>query len=365
MGQIDLSVALRPLPWLWTVVIVLLVLIAGVVVGYELPHPASSTGASPAGSSTLSIAAAGTLGTPFQSIANLVANLTPGTSAPLAAQQYEGSLTVMSAVAQLHEAFDVVGSADYHLIPQQLEPTWAGWEVVFATAPEVLVYDPTVASLSGINTTNWPQTILASGQPLGIANASTDPNGYNEIFVLELEGLLQNGSLSALYQHYFTTPVGAYAVPNPSTTRVEPESNVASLITTHAISLFITYRSYAVSHSLSFVDFDPLVGLGSTDPAAITAYAQASTTIEPTTGTVVLHGAPVLFSATVPRNAPNATLGLLFVHALTSPAGQAILSADGLTPIAVPWTDRPSELPPLLGPDASALPATLQGQLPA
>ncbi|MCI4340295.1 MAG: substrate-binding domain-containing protein, partial [Thermoplasmata archaeon] len=313
----------------------------------------------PSASSTLSVIAAGTLGTPFASLASLLANSTPGVSAPLASQQYEGSLSVMAAVAQLGGTYDVVASADYHLIPQQLEPGFASWEAVFATSPEALVYDPSVAALSGINTTNWPQTVLSSGLPLGIANASTDPNGYNEIFVLQLEGVLQGGTTSSLYSHFFTTPVGSYAIADPTTTRVEQESNVASLIASHTIALFITYRSYAISHGLSYVDFAPQVGLGSTDSTDITYYAQASTTIQPASGTTVVHGAPVLFSVTVPHNAPNATLGLAFVHTVLSPAGQAILLADGLTPIFPGWCDQLAAAPPWLVPDLVALPGPL------
>ena len=354
----------RPVPGLYVLVIAAVLLVAGLSIGYEIPR-AGTAGAPAPASSVLSIIAAGTLGTPFGEVAGLVANTTPGASAPTASQLYEGSLLVVSAVATLHQPYDVVATADYHLIPLHLYPVPALWEVSFATSPEVLVYDPTVAALDGMNTSNWPQKVLASGEKLGIANASTDPNGYNEIFVLELEGLLQNGSLSALYSHFFDGPVGGYAAPDPSTTLLEPETSVASLIQTHAISLFITYRSYAVSHGLSYVDLAPSVGLGDLDPSDLAAYANASTSILTANGTQLVHGAPVLFSATVPANAPNATLGALFVHALVSPAGDAILAADGLTPLFPGWCDDPSALPPMLAPDVVPLPSTLADQLPS
>jgi molybdate/tungstate transport system substrate-binding protein len=352
----------RPLPILWTVVIAGVVLVAGFVIGFSAPRPSGSGpgGVQPA---TLSVIAAGTLGVPFGSVASYVANTTPGVSAPSAAQQYEGSLLVMTAVAQLHQSFDVVAAADYRSIPANLEPGWAGWEVVFATSPEALVYDPTISAFDGMNTSNWPTKVLASGLPMGIANASTDPNGYNQIFVLELEGLLQNGSLASLYDHFFTTPVGSYAIPNPTTTRVESESNVASLIGSHAIGLFITYRSYAVSHGLPYIDLAPSVGLGSTDSTDQTKYAEASTTIEPAAGPQLIHGAPVLFCVTVPLNAPDPALGLAFVHVLLSPAGNAILSADGLTPIFPGWCDRSDAVPGEVAPDVVPLPPTLASPL--
>ena len=351
----------RSVSAVWVIAVAVVVLAAGLGAGYLLGRGAGGTAANGGGGSpaTLSILAAGTLGTPFGSIASYLANTSTNLSAPTTAQQYKGSLAVVSAVSQLHEAFDVVATADYRLIPQQLEPAYAGWEVVFGSSPESLVYDPTVTALQGINSTNWAAKVLSSGLPIGLANASVDPNGYNEIFVLELEGLHEGGTLSTLYDHFFTTPVGSYAIANPSTTRVELESNVASLIQTHTVALYITYRSYAVSHGLSYVDLDPSVGLGSLASADLQTYARASTTIQPTTGPQVLHGAPILFSVTVPSNAPQAWAGLAFLHVLFSPAGSAILAAHGLTPILPGWCDRPSAVPGVVAPEVIALPSSL------
>lgn len=348
-----------------TLALVVVLVAAGIAGGYAIGRWQGGSGGSgrsgPA--STLSVIAAGTLGVPFGSVAQYLENTTPGVSVPTASQQYEGSLAVMTAVRSAPSAYDVVAAADFRLIPQNLEPATAGWEAVFATSPEALVYDPTVAALAGINTTNWPEKVLDSGLPLGLANASTDPNGYNEIFVLELEGLLDNGSLSSLYSHFFTTPVGALAIPNPATTRVEVESNVASLIQTHAIGLFITYRSYAVSHGLSYVDFAPSVGLGSTNASELATYATASTTILTAGGSAVVQGAPVLFSVTVPTALASSSYGLNFVGVLLSPAGEAILSADGLTPIFPGWCDEPASVPGILAPDVTPLPPALSAEL--
>ncbi len=311
----------------------------------------------------LTILAAGTLGLPFGSVASYVANTTPGVSAPAAAQQYEGSLAVVAAAARTPSTYSIVGTADFRLIPASLEPTVTSWEAVFASSPEALVYDPSVAAFAGINTTNWPAKLLDAQLPLGLANASTDPNGYNEIFVLELEGLLDNGSLSALYDHYFSTPVGSLAVPNPSTTRVELESNVAALLASHSIASFLTYRSYAVANHLAFVDLDPRVSLGSTDPADLAFYANASTTILSGSSTQRVQGAPVLFAVTVPKASETASAGATFVQVLLSPAGAAILEGDGLTPVYPAWSDDPGGAPGGVQPFVVPLPAALSGLL--
>ncbi|MCI4317146.1 MAG: substrate-binding domain-containing protein [Thermoplasmata archaeon] len=348
-------------------VLAIVCVVAGFGAGYFWVHPAGTKanggGGAPPGSSTLSVTAAGTLSTLFPQVGDAVANETPSVQAPIAAQQYQGSLAALAQISQLHQAYDIAAAADFRLIPHLLEPAYASFECVFATTPEALAFDPTVSAFAGINTSNWPEKLIASDQPLAIANASTDPNGYNEIFVLELEGLLQNGSLSALYGHYFTTPIGSLAVPNPSTTRVEPETQAATLIGAHQVAAFIIYQSYAISHHLSYVALAPSVGLGELDSASIATYAKASTSILGTNGTVSVLGAPVAFSVTVPLNAPNATLGDQFLNLLLSPQGAALIAGAGFTPVVPAWSDRPSAVPVPLQPDVVLMPASLSSDL--
>lgn len=333
---------------------------AGFTAGYLLrPSPAPSSSSSPNPTGTISITAAGTLGTLFPLVANQLANESPGITVTLAAQQYQGSLAALAAITQLHGAFDVAAAADYRLIPADLEPTFAAREYVFATTPEVLAYDPTNTALSGLNSTNWPAKITSTGFRLAIANASTDPNGYNEIFVLELQGALSMGSLGALYGHFFTTPVGALAEPNPSTTVVEPETQAATLLSTHQVAAFIIYRSYALAHHLSYVEFDPRVGLGNLTLGAAGDYGAASTAILTASGSAVVHGAPVAFAVTVPTNAPSASIGTLFVHLLLSAEGTRYIAQSGFTAVSPAWVDHPVGQSAWLAAEAVPLPATL------
>ncbi len=352
---------MRAIHPLWVGLLALACVAAGVFAGYELrggPGPSTS----PAGSSVLSITAAGTLGTLFPKVAALLANESAGVQAPLAAQQYQGSLAALAAISNLHGSYDVAAAADLRLIPTLLEPTWASWEVVFASSPVVLVYDPSVVAFAGINTTNWADRIQVPGNLLGVANASVDPNGYNAIFALELQGLTFNGSLAAVYGHFFTTPPGSLAAANPATTRVVPETQVATLLRTHQIQASLTYEAYAVAQGLSYVSLDPRVNLGGLDAASVAGYARATTTILSGSGSVVQAGFPVTFAATVPSNAPNATLGQLFVHLLLSPEGIALLGEHGFVPLVPAQSDRVSALPAMLRPDVVALdPALAQG----
>jgi molybdate/tungstate transport system substrate-binding protein len=351
------------------VIAVVVVLVAigaagvGFVGGYEYrDSPAATSGGSE--NSTLSILAAGTLNTVFPRLAGLLVNETPGISAPLVAQTYEGSLDVSTALASLGARADVAALADFRLIPQLLEPKFAGYEVVFAATPEVLAYNASLSAFAGINESNWAEKLVRDvttpgNRPFGVWNASTDPNGYNEIFSLELQGMLYNDSESLFYNTFYGGAAGSPAVPIPATTVVEKESMAATLLRTGVVSAIITYRAYAVANHLAYVSFDPIVGLAANNSSAIADYAKANTTIVSSTGGFTqVSAAPVLFAATVPSSAPNPVLGAAFLHLLLSPLGSAILSGGGaFDPIYPGWVDSPSAVPPVLAPDVTGLPA--------
>jgi len=336
----------------------------GFYAGYEYRgSPASSPGATV--NNTLSILGAGTLDTLFPELANELVNQTPGITAPSAAQTYEGSIDITTAITSLAATADVAAVADYRLIPTMLEPKFASYEVVWGTTQEVLAWNPSsVTGFAGITATNWPTKLVNSiangSKPLGVWNASTDPNGYNEIFSMELQGMLYDGgNLSAVYDHFYTTPVGSVALPNPATAILEHESGAALDLSSDVVSAVITYQSYAIVNHLTYIPFTPIVGLIATNSSALMDYTKVSTSIISSTGAVQpVAAAPVLFSITVPSNAQNPTLGAAFIHLLLSPAGAAIISQGGaFTPIFPGWSDNPSAAPSVLQPDIVPLPA--------
>jgi molybdate/tungstate transport system substrate-binding protein len=351
------------------VVIVVAAAVGGIgfFAGYEYRgSPASSPAA--VENSTLSVYAAGTLDTIFPEIASQLVNETPGITAPIAAQSYEGSLDITDAITTGALA-DVAALADFRLVPQLLEPKHANWEVVFGATPEVLAYEPGNTAFTGVNSTNWPSMLLNATDkvPMGIWNASTDPNGYNEIFSMMLQGMLfDGGDISAVYSHFYSGAPGSLAA-GLSNTRIEHESAAASLLSTGVVSAVITYRSYAVVNHLAYVPFNPIVGLLANNSSALSDYAKLSTMITPSLGvTEKVVPCPVLFSVTVPLNAPDPALGAAFIHLLLSPQGAALLSQGGaFTPIFPGWSDDPSAVPPVLAPDVTALPSWATPLLPS
>ncbi len=356
------------------IAVVVVVAVAGAGLGFWGGYAyRGSPAASPSAAlnATLGVLGAGSLVPFFPELASELVNQSHGTiSAPNATQTYEGSLDIINAIAEPpHTPTDVAAVADFRLIPADLEPTYASWEVVFGATPEVLAYDPALSAFDGIDSTNWgwmlPKAVAASGVPMGVWNASTDPNGYNEIFAMELQGEMYNDSANLTYGQFYNGPATGLAVPNPKMAIIEHESQAAELVSTGTISAVITYRSYALANHMTIVPLNPIVGLDANNTTALADYATLTTQVLTSSLTLTtVHAAPILFAVTVPSNAPNAALGAAFVHLLLSPAGQAILTQDGaFTPIFPGWSDNPSKVPSVLAPDVTTLPAWASGFL--
>ena len=181
---------------------------------------------------------------------------------------------------------------------------------------------------------------------LGVPNASSDPLGANAIFALELTDQLthQGGSF---YAHFFDGAMGALTTPT-AVAKFVSENVAATALSTGEVSTFLIYRSYALADHLSYVSLNSSVDLGSTDSADVALYASVKTTELSGTSTSVKSGAPVLFTLTVPANAPDYSLGLAFGAFLLSNATAPTWAADGFTPLAPLWTDAASHLPAAL-----------------
>ncbi|MCI4352075.1 MAG: substrate-binding domain-containing protein [Thermoplasmata archaeon] len=327
-------------------VVVVLAVVGGFAGGWYL----RSTGLTPGSSAaSLAVIAAGSLAPILPSFISAFVNATPGVQGPLSAQLYEGSTAAATALTTAAQPYDLFISADFRVIPKNLEPptaTVAQWEVVFASDPVVLAYEPSGA-LTGLNATNWYQKVSQAGVVLGAPNASADPLGANLIFTLELEDAAA-GQAGAFYGHFFAGAQGALATPTAAT-KLVTENAMASALTTGVVGVTLTYRSYAIADRLPYLNLSAQVNLGGHDPTNVAHYGTVSTTELSGTGTKGVKGAPVLFAVTVPSTAPNAALGLAFASYLLSNATSPLWAADGFTPLAPAWVDHPAQVPAAIG----------------
>jgi len=327
------------------VAVVVIVGVGGFVAGWEF----KGSSAASATSATLSIVAAGSLAPILPTFAATFANATPGVTDPASAQLYEGSGTAASSLAGGDQPYDVFVAADFRTIPTSIEtpaPTVASWEVVFASDPMVLAYEPGVAALSGMTSSNWWTKIVATGVTLGAPNASSDPLGANAIFTLELEDAAQSLG-GSLYSHFYAGAEGALATPT-SATKLISENDAATALSGGTVDVFLIYRSFAVADDLHYLNLSADVNLGGTSSANVTTYGSVATTVLSGTSTKSESGAPVLFSLTVPTTAQSRLVGIAFAAFLLANATATMWANYGFAPLAPAWSDHPTEVPAAL-----------------
>jgi molybdate/tungstate transport system substrate-binding protein len=256
------------------------------------------------------------------------------------AQENSGSVEAARKLTELGKIPDLLGVADYGIIPKLLVPKYATWYASFAKNAMVLVYTDQSAGAGEINGRNWWQVLLRPGVRSGHSNPALDPNGYRTLMVFQLaEKFYHRPGLAAKLDH---------AVP-PSNLRPK-EADLTALVQSGELDYAWSYVSIAKTAGLRYVDLPPEVNLS--DPHLASWYAQASVRVpgaNQAADSVEFRGEPIVYALTVPTAAQHPATALAFVRFLLSQEGRAILTADGLTALGQPVIGGPGKPPEGVG----------------
>lgn len=278
---------------------------------------------------------AGSLGLPFRNLLQAFKKENPGVRT---AQESSGSLEAARKITELGKTPDVLGVADYAIIPKLLTPAHADWFATFATNALVLAYRNESQGGLEIADYNWYRILLRPGVRTGRSDPTLDPAGYRTLMAWQLAQL------------YYRQPQLATQLQAASPLKyMRPkEADLTALLQLGELDYIWTYRSIAQANGFRWLDLPKEINLS--DPAMAATYAQAKVTLPGATrakgDTVVFTGEPIVYALTIPRNAPHAEAAEAFVRFIFSPAGQRILADAGLTPVVPPSLGGPGQ-PPL------------------
>lgn len=278
---------------------------------------------------------AGSLGLPFRNLLQAFKKANPGVRT---AQESSGSLEAARKITELGKTPDVLGVADYAIIPKLLIPAHADWYVTFATNALVLAYRNESQSGLEIADYNWYRILLRPGIRTGRSDPTLDPAGYRTLMVWQLA------------QDYYRQPQLATQLQAASPLKyMRPkEADLTALLQLGELDYIWTYRSIAQANGFRWLDLPREVNLS--DPAMAASYARAKVTLPGATqakgDTVVFTGEPIVYALTIPKNAPHREVAEAFVRFIFSPEGQRILADAGLTPVVPPALGGPGQ-PPL------------------
>ena len=292
------------------------------------PSPSASTA-----SKTLIVFGAGTLATPFtQEIAAFKA-ANPGVTVN---SHFGASGDDVKMITQLGEPADVLGVADYSLIPTEMfsanGKSFASWYVGFVANQITFAYTTHSKGAKQLTASNWYKVLAEPGVRIGRSTPAADPSGYQILQALKLA------------QSYYHDPTLSASVlkNSPSSTEAETETSLLGALQSGQIDYLAIYRSDALQNHLKYINLPPQISLS--DPKLAKSYATVS--VQGPKGMVT--GKPIIYGLTVPSNAPNSALGEQFIAFVLSPSGQAIMRANGFVVIS-----------PALASSTTAIPASL------
>jgi molybdate/tungstate transport system substrate-binding protein len=277
---------------------------------------------------------AGSLAKPFSELLRAFKRKYSGV-AP--AQENSGSLEAARKLTDLEKIPDVIGVADYGIIPKLLIPKHADWYVTFARNAMVLAYTGKSVGAGEINGQNWWQILLRPGIRVGRSDPALDPNGYRTLMVLQLA------------EKFYRRPGLAKQLENamPSRYMRPKEADLTALVQAGELDYSWSYTSIARSAGLKYVQLPRQVDLG--DPSLANWYRQATVRLpsrEAAGGdSLEFHGEPIVYALTIPLHAPHPATAKAFVQFIFSREGQQLLIANGFTLLEKPLVSGPGKPP--------------------
>jgi tungstate transport system substrate-binding protein len=255
-----------------------------------------------------------------------------------------GSAAIIDKVNKQNQYADVLASADSALIPKNLYPKNATYDVDFAKNTMVLVYSDKSKYADTITADNWYTILEKPDVTYAISDPTTDPAGYRSLMTIALAERKygDNTIFATLVKPYskmtlsFDGTKRTIDATNPSPdgkklTITKTGPDIAPLLKANKVDYAFEYSSVAIQSGLKYITLPVEIDLSNTDMSK--TYSSALV-IRPSGATTVTEVAtPIIYGVTTPGSARNQNGGMDFVNLLLSSDGQAILTADGQTPI--------------------------------
>ncbi len=306
----------------------------------------SGSAASPSPSAahgTLIVFGAGTLSAPFTAELAAFKKQNPGVTVH---SQFGASGDMVKNITQLHQPADVLGVADYSLIPKLMfsgsKPS-ASWYVGFVSNQITFAYTSHSTGASKLTAANWYKVLAQPGVHIGRSNPAADPSGYQTLQMLQLAN-----------SYYHQPNLSASVLKNsPDSSVAETETSLIAALQSGQIDYLAIYKSTAQEEHLKYIPLPTQINLS--DPAMAASYAKV-TIHAGSLGT--LTAKPIIYGLTIPASAPNGALGQQFIHFVLSPQGQAVMRSNGFVVISPALASSQAKLPSSLQPLTTQWPSS-------
>jgi len=250
-----------------------------------------------------------------------------------------GSLVCARKITELGRACDIMLSADYFVIDNLLMPSYATWNIKFATNEIVIAYRDESKLSSVISDVNWADILLRNDVIFGRSDPDSDPCGYRTVFAFQLA------------EDHYGRPGLADSLLKKDLQYLRPkEVDLVALTETGVIDYMFQYKSVAIQHGFKYIELPDEINLSSL--ALKDYYGRASYMIPGSAPgeRTEIRGDFISYSGTVPLNAPDRELAIKYFSFMLGEEGIRIFRDSGQDPLV-----------PAVSADSVALPDALKG----
>ena len=234
-----------------------------------------------------------------------------------------GSTKMARMISEVGKPADIMASADYKVIDNNLIPDHATWNIRFASNELVLTYTDQSRYADEITSENWYEILQRKDVEWGHSDPNLDPCGYRALMVLQLTEKFYG--IDGLYEDLLA---------NRPKKNIRPKSvELVNLLKSGHMDYAWEYLSVAVQHDLQYITLDEHINLGNYryDPF----YKQANVEVtgkEPRT-TITKQGKSITYGVTMTDDAAHPEAAVAFLqYMLNDQGGLQILKEMGQPP---------------------------------
>jgi molybdate/tungstate transport system substrate-binding protein len=255
-----------------------------------------------------------------------------------------GSTKMARLISEVGKPADIMASADYKVIDNNLIPRHAEWNIRFATNQLVLTYTDQSRYADEITPDNWYEILQREHVVWGHSDPNLDPCGYRSLMVLQLAERFYG--VEGLYEDLLA---------NRPEKNVRPKSvELVNLLKTGHMDYAWEYLSVAVQHDLKYVKLDDHINLGNYAYDPMYEQAEVRVTGKKPGTWITKKGKSCTYGVTLTREAANPEAAVEFLKYMLDPeGGLRILEELGqppFTPARVPSQEVYRALPEPLRP---------------
>lgn len=254
----------------------------------------------------LSIFHAGSLTVPFAKIEKDFETKYPDIDVQ---REAGGSTKMARMISEVGKPADIMASADYKVIDNNLIPKFANFNIRFATNQLVLCYTDQSKYSDKINKDNWYEILQKKGVDWGHSDPNLDPCGYRSLMVLQLAETFYN--IDGLYQKIIDN--------RPKKNIRAKAVELVNLLKTGNMDYAWEYLSVAIQHDLKFIKMDEHINLGNYQYDDFYKQATVKVTGKKPGTWITKKGQSCTYGITMIKDAPNPEAAKLFLAFLLSP----------------------------------------------